>query len=225
MAITDRGLRDWARLIKRDVHALYLARRDPRVPWYAKALAALIAGYALSPIDLIPDFIPVLGYLDDVILVPLGDRDCHPPDPARRHGRASSDGGSCRATSSQSGRGHRCDRRVGPGRRRFRRPARAFFRALKRPMLSRQDGRAEPGRGLGRWTQLGPGWGVAIGVDKSDQYRRFAQECLEMARTSDSEQTRGLLVQMAQVWFRLAEARANEDRKARRDADTDQQSD
>jgi uncharacterized membrane protein YkvA (DUF1232 family) len=72
MAITERGLRDWARLIKRDVHALYLARRDPRVPWYTKALAALVAGYALSPIDLIPDFIPVLGYLDDVILVPLG---------------------------------------------------------------------------------------------------------------------------------------------------------
>jgi uncharacterized membrane protein YkvA (DUF1232 family) len=65
-------LKDWARLIKRDVHALYLASRDPRVPWYAKALAVVVAGYALSPIDLIPDFIPVLGYLDDVILVPLG---------------------------------------------------------------------------------------------------------------------------------------------------------
>jgi uncharacterized membrane protein YkvA (DUF1232 family) len=72
MATMQRRMRDWARLIKRDVHALYLARRDPRVPWYAKALAALVAGYALSPIDLIPDFIPVLGYLDDVILVPLG---------------------------------------------------------------------------------------------------------------------------------------------------------
>jgi uncharacterized membrane protein YkvA (DUF1232 family) len=72
MATTQRRLRDWARLIKRDVHALYLAGRDPRVPWYAKALAALVAGYALSPIDLIPDFIPVVGYLDDVILVPLG---------------------------------------------------------------------------------------------------------------------------------------------------------
>ena len=72
MATPQRRMRDWARLIKRDVHALYLARRDPRVPWYAKALAALVAGYALSPIDLIPDFIPVLGYLDDVILVPLG---------------------------------------------------------------------------------------------------------------------------------------------------------
>src|SRR5215472_7428151 len=72
MASTPRRLRDWARLITRDVHALYLAARDPRVPWYAKALAALVAGYALSPIDLIPDFIPVLGYLDDVILVPAG---------------------------------------------------------------------------------------------------------------------------------------------------------
>lgn len=59
-------------MIKRDVHALYLASRDPRVPWYAKALAVLVAGYALSPIDLIPDFIPILGYLDDVILLPLG---------------------------------------------------------------------------------------------------------------------------------------------------------
>lgn len=65
-------LKDWAHIIKRDVHALYLASRDPRVPWYAKALAVVVAGYALSPIDLIPDFIPVLGYLDDVILVPLG---------------------------------------------------------------------------------------------------------------------------------------------------------
>jgi uncharacterized membrane protein YkvA (DUF1232 family) len=71
MPMADR-LRDWARLIKRDVVALYLAARDPRVPWYAKALAALVAGYALSPIDLIPDFVPVVGYLDDVILVPLG---------------------------------------------------------------------------------------------------------------------------------------------------------
>ncbi|MBX9825693.1 MAG: DUF1232 domain-containing protein [Xanthobacteraceae bacterium] len=65
-------LRDWARAIKRDVHAVYLASRDPRVPWYAKALGVCIAAYALSPIDLIPDFIPVLGYLDDAILLPLG---------------------------------------------------------------------------------------------------------------------------------------------------------
>lgn len=65
-------LKLWAHTIKRDVHALYLASRDRRIPWYAKAFAVVIAGYALSPIDLIPDFIPVLGYLDDVILVPLG---------------------------------------------------------------------------------------------------------------------------------------------------------
>jgi uncharacterized membrane protein YkvA (DUF1232 family) len=64
--------KQWARIVKRDVHALYLAGRDPRVPWYAKALALCVAGYALSPIDLIPDFVPVLGYLDDVIIVPLG---------------------------------------------------------------------------------------------------------------------------------------------------------
>ena len=64
--------KQWARVVKRDVHALYFAGRDPRVPWYAKALAVCVAGYALSPIDLIPDFVPVLGYLDDLILVPLG---------------------------------------------------------------------------------------------------------------------------------------------------------
>ncbi len=62
----------WAHLLKRDVHAVYLASRDPRVPWYAKVVAVCVAVYALSPIDLIPDFIPVLGYLDDVIIVPLG---------------------------------------------------------------------------------------------------------------------------------------------------------
>jgi uncharacterized membrane protein YkvA (DUF1232 family) len=66
-----RRLKDWARAIRRDVHALWLAARDPRTPWYAKALALVIAAYALSPIDLIPDFIPVLGYLDEVILLPL----------------------------------------------------------------------------------------------------------------------------------------------------------
>jgi uncharacterized membrane protein YkvA (DUF1232 family) len=65
-------LRRWARSIKTDVVALYLAARDPRVPWHAKLVAAVVAAYALSPIDLIPDFIPVLGYVDDVILVPLG---------------------------------------------------------------------------------------------------------------------------------------------------------
>ncbi len=65
-------LRDWARRLKRDTHAVYLAARDPRTPWYARALALFIAAYALSPIDLIPDFIPVLGYLDELILLPLG---------------------------------------------------------------------------------------------------------------------------------------------------------
>ena len=64
-------LRDWAREIKKDVVALYIAARDPRVPWYVKLAAAVIAAYALSPIDLIPDFIPVLGYLDEVILLPV----------------------------------------------------------------------------------------------------------------------------------------------------------
>ena len=65
-------LKEWAREARRDVVAVWIASRDPRVPWYAKAAAALVAAYALSPIDLIPDFIPVLGYLDDLILVPLG---------------------------------------------------------------------------------------------------------------------------------------------------------
>ena len=65
-------LRAWAREIKRDVHALWLAGRDPRVPWHAKLVALLVAAYALSPIDLIPDFVPVLGYLDEVVILPLG---------------------------------------------------------------------------------------------------------------------------------------------------------
>lgn len=65
-------LKAWARSVKRDVVALWLAARDSRVPWYAKAVAAAVAAYALSPVDLIPDFIPVVGYLDDLIIVPLG---------------------------------------------------------------------------------------------------------------------------------------------------------
>src|SRR5215469_8416099 len=60
------------RNLKRDVVAIASAVRDPRVPWYAKAAGACVVAYALSPIDLIPDFVPVLGYLDDLILVPLG---------------------------------------------------------------------------------------------------------------------------------------------------------
>ena len=58
--------------LKREIYAIYLAYKDPRVPWYAKLLAACVVAYAFSPIDLVPDFIPVLGYLDDLILVPLG---------------------------------------------------------------------------------------------------------------------------------------------------------
>src|SRR3979490_1662568 len=64
-------LKNWARSLKRDVHAIYLAARDPRVPWYVKWLAIAVAGYALSPIDLIPDFIPIIGYLHAFIIVPL----------------------------------------------------------------------------------------------------------------------------------------------------------
>jgi len=65
-------VKDWARHLKNEVVALYYAYRDPRTPWYAKVLAALVVAYAFSPIDLIPDFIPVLGYLDDLLLIPLG---------------------------------------------------------------------------------------------------------------------------------------------------------
>lgn len=65
-------LRTWARTIRRDAVALWFAARDPRTPRPAKILAALVAAYALSPIDLIPDFIPIIGYLDDLVLVPIG---------------------------------------------------------------------------------------------------------------------------------------------------------
>tara|TARA_R110002110_G_scaffold135312_2_gene319292 strand:- start:5587 stop:6018 length:432 start_codon:yes stop_codon:yes gene_type:complete len=61
-----------AQEMRRDVHALYLVGQDPRVPWYVKVLAVAVAAYALSPVDLIPDFIPVLGYLDDAIIIPAG---------------------------------------------------------------------------------------------------------------------------------------------------------
>src|SRR5512146_897709 len=65
-------LKSRARALKTETHALYLAARDPRTPWYAKGLVLLIVAYALSPIDLIPDFVPVLGYLDDLIIIPGG---------------------------------------------------------------------------------------------------------------------------------------------------------
>jgi uncharacterized membrane protein YkvA (DUF1232 family) len=64
--------RGWARRLKTEVYALYLAYKDPRVPWYARVVAAGVVAYAFSPIDLIPDPIPILGYLDDLLLVPLG---------------------------------------------------------------------------------------------------------------------------------------------------------
>jgi uncharacterized membrane protein YkvA (DUF1232 family) len=65
-------LRHTARRLQADTYALYLACQDPRTPWYAKLLAAAVVAYAFSPFDLIPDFVPVLGYLDDLVLVPLG---------------------------------------------------------------------------------------------------------------------------------------------------------
>ena len=71
----ERALATWkhqARQLKMQVYVVYLAYKDPRVPWYARLLAACVVAYAFSPIDLIPDFVPVLGYLDDLILVPLG---------------------------------------------------------------------------------------------------------------------------------------------------------
>jgi len=66
------SLKQRARHLKAETYALYLAARDHRTPWYAKLLVAGIVAYALSPIDLIPDFVPVLGYLDDLILIPMG---------------------------------------------------------------------------------------------------------------------------------------------------------
>jgi len=65
-------LKIWAAALKREVMTLWFACRDPRTPWYARVLTILIVAYALSPIDLIPDFIPVLGYLDELILLPAG---------------------------------------------------------------------------------------------------------------------------------------------------------
>ncbi len=65
-------VKQWAGALKRDVHAVYLAARDPRTPWYAKSLALVVAAYALSPIDHIPDFIPIHGYVDELFIIPIG---------------------------------------------------------------------------------------------------------------------------------------------------------
>lgn len=65
-------LKGTAQTLQKDVYILLIAFRDPRTPWFARGLIALIAAYALSPIDLIPDFIPIIGYLDDLILIPAG---------------------------------------------------------------------------------------------------------------------------------------------------------
>ncbi len=66
------SLRRWAKELKQHTLVAYFAARDPRTPWLVRGLALLVAAYALSPIDLIPDFIPILGYLDDLVIVPLG---------------------------------------------------------------------------------------------------------------------------------------------------------
>jgi uncharacterized membrane protein YkvA (DUF1232 family) len=66
------GLKTRARALKLESYALYLVVRDPRTPWYARMVATAVVAYALSPIDLIPDFVPVLGYLDDLVIVPAG---------------------------------------------------------------------------------------------------------------------------------------------------------
>jgi len=65
-------LKAWAQALKRDVMTLWFALKHPQTPWYARVLAVVVTAYALSPVDLIPDFIPILGYLDDLILVPVG---------------------------------------------------------------------------------------------------------------------------------------------------------
>lgn len=65
-------IKAWAKRLKRQIFILYYACKDDRVPWYAKVFIACVVAYAFSPIDLIPDFIPILGYLDDVILLPIG---------------------------------------------------------------------------------------------------------------------------------------------------------
>lgn len=98
-------LKNWARLLRRDVYAIYLAGRDPEVSWLAKVLAIAVAAYAFSPIDLIPDFIPVIGLLDDLIILPLGIMlivSLIPPDIMARH-RAAAEAASQRPVSQIAG--------------------------------------------------------------------------------------------------------------------------
>ena len=81
--VVKRRWNEWVAQLKKDTYALYLASRDPRVPLAAEIIVILVVAYVLSPIDLVPDFIPVLGYLDDMVLVPLGMAvaiRCIPPD-------------------------------------------------------------------------------------------------------------------------------------------------
>ena len=89
-------VKSWAHNLKRDIAALYIAAHDSRTPWTARVIALAVTLYALSPIDLIPDFIPVIGYLDDLIIVPLGIWlviRLIPPDLMQAYREAASDGG------------------------------------------------------------------------------------------------------------------------------------
>ena len=99
-----RRLESWARKLKVEVYALYLAYRDPRVSWYARVFAAVVVGYAFSPIDLIPDVVPVLGYLDDLILIPARCRAGDKNDPTPRPRRVPRKGARCQGQArKQSG--------------------------------------------------------------------------------------------------------------------------
>ncbi|MFO1060700.1 MAG: YkvA family protein [Dongiaceae bacterium] len=138
----DGGLRRWARRMKREVLALWLVARHPATPWYVKLLALAVTAYALSPVDLIPDFVPVLGYLDDLLIVPLGAAGAaadagagagRVPGPGRRDGGA--------ADQPRRAAGH--DRPLAGGGAAAVAPA----PAPSRPRLSGRPGRAAaPGR-------------------------------------------------------------------------------
>lgn len=106
MRATER-LKRWAGGLKAEVYAFYLAYRDPRVPWYARLVALCVVAYAFSPIDLIPDPVPVLGYMDDLTLVPLGIALAIKLIPApvldehRRKAREQLSGAACRSAGSR----------------------------------------------------------------------------------------------------------------------------